>query len=359
MPDIDLTWDTFTTWGLPFGFLLAGALLGLLFERVVLHRLGKLARRSSWRWDDIAVDSVKRGPVIWFTALGALAASHLLPLPPNVVRLLDRVLLALIIFSLTVVVARIAAGLVSDYARRSHTAVPATSLVTNVTQLVVYVGGLLFLLQSLGISIMPLITTLGIGGLAVALALQPTLANVFAGFQIIASRQVRQGDFIRLEQGEEGYVTDIKWRNTTIKALWDDHEIVVPNSKLGDSVVINYHLPAKPFWVKIEVGVHYDSDLERVEEVVQEVAREVSQEFGGGGRRQEPVVRFRGFGDSSIDFVVRLQVDQFATQFRLRHEFIKRLHRRFGEEGITIPFPIRTLHTPDTIGFRRAEAGET
>jgi small-conductance mechanosensitive channel len=358
MPEIDLNWDFVATWGLPLAFLVAGALVGLLFERFVLRQLGKVAQRTSWRWDDIAVDSVKRAPIIWFTALGAVAATHLLPLSSDVVGALDRVLFALIIFSITLVVARIAAGVVSDYARRSHTAVPATSLVTNVIQLVIYVGGLLFILQSLGVSIMPLITTLGIGGLAVALALQPTLANVFAGFQIIASRQVRQGDYIRLEQGEEGYVTDIKWRNTTIKALWDDHEVVVPNSKLGDSVVINYHLPARSFWVKIDVGVHYDSDLERVEEVVQEVAKEVSEEFGGGGRRQEPVVRFREFGDSSINLIVRLQVDRYATQFRLRHEFIKRLHRRFGEERITIPFPIRTLHTPDTLSVRREAVGE-
>lgn len=358
MPDIDLNWDIVATWGLPVAFLIGGAMVGWLFERIVLHRLGRLASKTAWRWDDIAVESVKRAPLIWFTALGAVAATHLLPVSPDVVRLLDRLLFALIIFSVTLVAARIAAGVVSDYARRSHTAVPATSLVKNITQLAIYVGGLLFILQSLGVSIMPLITTLGIGGLAVALALQPTLANVFAGFQIIASRQVRQGDFIRLEQGEEGYVTDIKWRNTTIKALWDDHEIVVPNSKLGDSVVINYHLPAKPFWVKIEVGVHYDSDLEQVEQVVTEVAREVSEEFGGRGQRQEPVVRFRGFGDSSINFVVRLQVDQYSTQFRLRHEFIKRLHRRFGEEGITIPFPIRTLHAPDGIRVRPEGVGE-
>lgn len=354
MPEIDVSVDTLVTWGLPFAFLLGGALVGLLFEKVVLQRLASLSRKTRWRWDDIAVDSLKRAPIFWFTALGAVAATHLLPLSSQVVTILDRTLVALIIFSFTLVAARIGANLVRDYARRSHTAVPAASLVTNVTQLVIFVAGGLFILQTLGVSITPIITGLGIGGLAVALALQPTLANVFAGFQIIGSRQVRNGDFIRLETGEEGFVTDIKWRNTTIKALWDDFEVVVPNSKLGDSVVINYNLPSRPYWVKIEVGVHYDSDLQRVEEVTLAVAREVAAEFAGR-TEDDPVLRFREFGDSSISFRVRILVEHFRNQFRVQHEFVKRLHERYAEEGITIPFPIRTLHTPETLRIRRED----
>ncbi|MFB6240043.1 MAG: mechanosensitive ion channel family protein, partial [Gemmatimonadota bacterium] len=202
----------------------------------------------------------------------------------------------------------------------------------------------------------PLITGLGIGGLAVALALQDTLSNLFSGFQIILTRQVVTGDYIQLESGQEGYVTDVKWRNTTIQSRLDDAETVIPNRKLADAVVTNYSMPNNPMWVRLEVGVHYDSDLEHVEEVTLDVMREVADEVRGVRPDVEPVIRYRSFGDSAITFVARMQVEEFDRQFLVKHEMIKRLHRRYDEEGITIPFPIRTLDVPDT--FRVREEGE-
>jgi small-conductance mechanosensitive channel len=255
-------------------------------------------------------------------------------------------------FSFTVAGARAAAAGIRTWARRAAGAVPSTSLLQNVARLLVYVLGVFLILQNLGVKVGALVASLGIGGLAVALALQDTLSNLFAGFQIILARQVRNGDYVQLDTGQEGFVTDIKWRNTTIKSRVEDHEVVVPNAKLANAIVTNYSLPREAFWVRLEVGVSYDSDLERVEEVTLEVARDVLEEFGESGGDNEPVFRYQGFGDSAITFRLRIRVNEFTKQFPVRHEMVKRIHARYREEGIEIPFPIRTLFAPEGFDMR-------
>ncbi len=119
--------------------------------------------------------------------------------------------------------------------------------------------------------------------------------------------------------------------------------MAVPNSLLASSIVKNYSFPRTALWQTVTVGVSYDSDLEHVERVTLEVATEVLEELDGGMRGEKPVVLFHTFGASSIDFDVRLMVRDFKSQGPIRHEFVKRLHHRFGQEGIEIPFPIRTV----------------
>lgn len=341
-----------TAWLWPLLFVAAGLFLGLLFERFVLDRLKAMAEDGEWKWDEVVFDAMGRGPLLWFAALGMWAAVQGLDLPGEVAGYLQTAIAVVVIVSLTLVAARAGANAVRSYARRSEKGVPASSLITNITKLLVYALGLLIVLDQVGVEITPLITGLGIGGLAVALALQDTLSNLFSGFQIILTRQVVSGDYIQLESGQEGYVQDVKWRNTTIKARLDDAETVIPNRRLADAVVTNYSMPRNPMWVRVEVGVHYDSDLEHVEEVTMEVAREVAGDVQGASADVEPVLRYRAFGDSAITFVARLKVDEFDRQFLVKHEFIKRLHRRYDEEGITIPFPIRTLEVPDGVRVR-------
>ena len=187
-----------------------------------------------------------------------------------------------------------------------------------------------------------MLTALGVGGLAVALALQEPLANLFAGLFVTLAGQVRIGDYIKLESGEEGYIVDFSWRSTRIRML-ANNLILVPNSKLAQSIVVNYHLPSQDLAVLVDVGVDYASDLAHVERVTIEVAKEVMREVNGGVSEFEPFTRYHTFGDSSINFSVILRGKEFVDQYLVKHEFVKRLHARYGKEGINIPFPIRTL----------------
>jgi len=220
---------------------------------------------------------------------------------------------------------------------------PPTSLLEHLIKILVFVIGALVLLRSLGISITPALAGLGIGGLAVALALQGPLANFFSGIHLLLSKQIRIGDYIKLETGEEGHIIDITWRNTTIKQL-SNNIVIIPNSKLASLIIVNYDQPEKELSVLINIGISYSSDLEKVERVTIEVAKEVMREVPGGVPEFEPFVRYHSFGEFSINFTVILRAKGYTDQFLIKHEFIKRLYRRYREEGIEIPFPIRVIY---------------
>jgi small-conductance mechanosensitive channel len=216
-------------------------------------------------------------------------------------------------------------------------------LTQNIASLVVVGVGLLVLLNSLGVSITPLLTALGVGGLAVALALQDTLSNLFAGFYISLAGQVRPGDYVKLDSGQEGYVSDITWRSTALKAL-PNNLIVVPNAKLAQAILTNYHLPEKRMSLLVPISVSYDCDPEEVERILVEEALAGAKDIPGLLADPAPFVRFiPGFGDSSLDFTLICQVAEFVDQYLAQHELRKRIFKRFRAEGIEIPFPIRTI----------------
>jgi small-conductance mechanosensitive channel len=217
---------------------------------------------------------------------------------------------------------------------------------------VVITVGVLILLNLLGVAITPILTALGIGGLAVALALQDTLANFFAGFYISLAGQIRVGDYIRMEAGGEGYVADITWRSTTIRTL-SNNLIIVPNSKLGQAIVTNFNFPEKRMALSIQVPASFHADPDLVERVLLEEASRAAAEVPGLLAAPEPSVRLiPGFGDSSLQYSLNFHVAEFVDQYLAQHELRKRVLKRFQAEKIEIPFPIRTVR------LERAADGE-
>ncbi len=248
----------------------------------------------------------------------------------------------LLILVVTLTAARVITGLVKSLAQSRSGVAGSATIFANITRIVVLAMGMLVVLQTLGISIAPLLTALGVGGLAVALALQDTLANLFAGVHVLASKTVQPGDYIRLSSGEEGYVVDINWRNTVVRQL-SNNLVIIPNVQLSGTNMTNFTRPEQRLTILVQVGVGYDSDLEHVERVTLAVVKSVMNEVTGAVPEHEPAVRFHTFGDSRIGFTVILGVGEFSDQYRIKHEFIKRLHQRYRSEGITIPAPTRTV----------------
>ena len=260
------------------------------------------------------------------------------------VKIFSYILFTVIIFTITRVIARTVSGVIDMQIEHSQQAMPKTTLLNAIVNGIIYAMGILVVLQYYGISIAPILTALGVGGMAVALALQETLANIFSGLHLILSKQLRLGDYIHLSSGEEGRVTDITWRFTTIVPVGEGNMVVIPNQKIASSIITNYSMPRHDIIIKIPVGVAYDSDLQKVEDVTLEVAHQVLESLGEKiDDNRKPSVRFYNFGESSIDFNVLLHSARFDDQFRLKHEFIKALTARFRQEGIEIPFPIRTI----------------
>lgn len=323
---------------------IAAAVAGVIVA--VVTRLALRRRRNrKWatKWQALVADLVIY-MLPWAALIaGGWVAVNTLVSAENVWRVnANHVLEVLIVLAVTLSVARAAADAVRAGALEHSGISGSATIFVNITRGLILTLGLLIALNGLGVSITPLLTALGVGGLAVALALQDSLTNLFAGVHILASRKVQAGDFIALDNGQEGYVVDTNWRNTTIRQL-SNNLIIVPNATLAASVVTNYHHPEEQTSVIVQVGVSYDSDLEHVEAVTCEVGRDVMRMVDGAVRDHEPFIRYHTFADSSVNFSVILRAVEVTGKYLITHEFIKRLHRRYQQEGIEIPFPIRTV----------------
>jgi small-conductance mechanosensitive channel len=314
----------------------------LFLKKWIISRLIDLTLKTKVRFDDVFIHSLRGSVILWCLLLGIYIALSFISLPAEVFSLIKKILSAIVLFSVFLFLARFLADLVQVYENKIKGVLPGASIFKNLIKGFVLILGFLMILHTVGISITPLITTLGIGGLAVALALQDTLANLFAGVHIVATKKVKPGDYIKMETGEEGYVTDITWRDTTVRQL-PNNIVIIPNSKLASAIITNYYFPQKELSVRVQVGVSYDSDLERVEKATIEVAKEIMQEVPGGVPEFNPFIRYHTFDNSSINFTVILKGKEFVDQYLIKHEFIKRLKKRYDKEGIEIPFPIRTV----------------
>jgi small-conductance mechanosensitive channel len=330
--------------------LVAAAILAALVRVVLGPLLRRLTARTHTNLDDAILRSLYR-PLAWAILLAGLYAAtvRLRDWPEKRLDSIEKLFIAAAVLLAVYAALRVfnaVAGWYTDVAVEKSARprdVQAQALVgRKVVSITILVVGILIVLMQLGIQIGPLLAGLGLGGLAVALALQDTLSNLFAGVYMMVDRPVTVGDFIKLESGEEGFVEEIGWRNTKVR-MWANNIVVIPNSKLAQSVVTNYYLPQQELSVYVSCGVAYDSDLEHVERVCIDVAKQVMEQIPGSAPDWTPVVRYKEFADFSINFLVVLRVKDFGTQYLLAHEYIKALHRRFGEEGIEIPFPIRTV----------------
>ena len=236
---------------------------------------------------------------------------------------------------------RLISALVEWYARE-HVTYKRLVGVRRIVNAFIYVIAIIIVIRLLGYDVTALVAGFGVGALVVALALQSTLSNYFAGIYITMERSIKIGDYVELEGGLSGFVEEITWRSTKIRTLLDNL-VIIPNAKLAESIITNYYDPTREMNIRIDCGVSYGSDLEKVERVTLDVARRVLQRVSGGVETFEPLVRFNNFGDSNIEFTVILRVKSVIDQYLVKHEFIKELTKAYAKEGIEIAYPCRNI----------------
>lgn len=335
--------QTIESWALPTIIILCSLVAGFIIDRLIQKKLLPTHEASaSESFSLIAAKALRYMPVAWCLILGIYWALSASDMEPSVKDILSLLLKTLILFSNTITVARIIVGAMHYYLRRNAENLSSSSLLTHLLEVVIYSCGFMIILNACGISIAPILTALGIGGMAVAIALQDTLTNFFAGVQLLIMKPIRVGDFIKLSSGEEGVVIDINFRHTSIQEV-NLGMIIIPNQKIASATLMNYDLPHREIFLMVPCGVSYDTDLDRAEQIAIEVAKDVMERLSPNNSF-EPFVRYNAFGESSIDFNVILRTDNVAQRSQLRHEFIKALAARFREEQIDIPFPSRTLY---------------
>ncbi|MBI5642163.1 MAG: mechanosensitive ion channel family protein [Deltaproteobacteria bacterium] len=314
----------------------------LLARKFALRYFYNWARKTDTRADDLILDSLKHPSIYWVIAISLYVALDTSSFAAKYVNYGLSILYILIILSMTLAAANISSLLAQNFIQKKSASVPVTGLSRAVIRGVIFSLGFLIILNSLGISITPILTALGVGGLAVALALQDTLSNVFAGVHILIEQPVRVGDYVRLNTGEEGYINDIGWRTTRIRQL-SNNIVIIPNNKLAQSTITNFHMPDLKTALSIKVSVSYSSDVDKVEAIL---CDEAAKAVGTKGILTEPLptVRFfPGFGESSLEFTVTCHLAQYTDQFEAQHELRKRIFKRLKDEGVEIPFPTRTV----------------
>lgn len=335
--------SAFSSMILPAVIAAAAAGILLVIRAAVFSIIQRWGEDKTNRPHEIIISVFRTPSIYWCIAVGLSLGIAFSDIPGKYASYLGKTVEVIVILSITVATANLAGRLFREYVRRSSLPVPTTGLAHGMMYGTIILLGVLIILSVLGISVAPLITALGVGGLAVALALQDTLSNLFAGIHILVEKSIRVGDFIRLENGLEGYIDDITWRTTRIR-MPANNMIVIPNNKLSQSIVTNYHLPERRLAAQVQVSVGYDADPDRIEALVLDETRKAAAELEYILDTPPPVLHLSpGAGEASLEFTLTVQIREFGDQAAAQHELRKRLLKRLKAEGVTMPFP-RTVY---------------
>ncbi|HEY6292384.1 MAG TPA: mechanosensitive ion channel family protein [Terriglobia bacterium] len=327
------------------------AAVGTLLVAAVLMAFGlrhlcrRYARRLARTWGEFVFLLLEPLPIPLLVLAALYAALEWFNLPRKWDHVGSEAILVLVIVVLFYVPAKVITLLL----RRVKQKQPELERVTQPASFFVRVFfslvAVIVILQNLGIHLTALWTTLGVGSVAVALALQDTLGNFFAGLYLLADRPVNPGDYIRVEpSGPEGFVVRIGWGSTWLRN-GQNNMVVQPNSTLAKAVITNFSFPEERLQVSVQVGVAYGTDPRRVEKLLIDIVRQLEEEgFEGVLKYPEPTALLApGFGASSLDFTLNVQARRLSDQTRVQSELRKRILERFSQEGITMPFPTQSL----------------
>ena len=329
-------------------------LVALLLRALLLSQL----RRWTDGWSSL-LQAIRLPSILWSIVLGLWAGNEVArqaeSLPQRLSGQFGTLLEVAVIISVTFTVSNTLTTLVRGASERRALALAVTGLGQAVVRGVVFIIGLLVLLGALGIQITPILTALGVGGLAVALALQDTLSNLFAGVHLLADKPIRVGDYVKVADTVEGHVVDIGWRSTRVRML-QNVVVTIPNKRVAESIIMNYDLPESRMALPIRVAVDYGTDPDLVQRILQEeAAQAIADQDPGLLAEPQPIARLiPGFGEFSLDFTLICHVKSFTDQFPVQHEVRRRILRRLAAEGVRMPVQIRVVELRSAGGDGRA-----
>lgn len=340
--------------GQPGVALISFAILSLVFYTAVMSlfsTVSMLTRKTKTTLDDHLIKNLRR-PLKWLSVIFAAYLSLETFYPGLVIagHGIETIFTAIFIIAGTYTTNAIFSALMDWYAQE---VAPKTDskfddeifpLFRKVGSVLIYVFGLTILMGSLGMEVSALVAALGVGGLAVALALQDTLGNFFAGVHLLADRPVRPQDYVKIDGTDiMGTIEEIGWRSTRIRT-WDNNVVYIPNTKMSQSIIINYYNPGQEMGYAMGFGVSYDDDPEEVIEALWEALKRTAKKTGKIMDVEKSTIRANDFLDSAIDYKVIVKIPVYGDRFGVHGELVKQIYYVFKEKGITIPYPTRTLY---------------
>ncbi|MCL2438727.1 MAG: mechanosensitive ion channel family protein [Coriobacteriia bacterium] len=325
-----------------FGGWLVG---GLIVQQIISFFLRNAATKNQSRANQALVIAA-RGSIAWVGGIIGIWAAYnnilvmnardeeLVAFIVNARPILQAATIAIITFFL----ARVANRFISAYTARENIKVPSSSIFGNIVAALIWILGVSIAVVATGTtnSLTPLLGALGVSGIAIGLALQPTLDNLFSGIQILTSRQIEPGDFVRLESNEEGVVEDVTWRNTTIRRITGEL-VIVPNSNLAREQVINFSRNAEAFNLIIPTLVSYDNDIDKVITIMREIAHDLMERSHYVHKEQMPRILVTANSERGISLATILPVVAYEMRGRVTSEYLEEVQQHFKQAGITQP----------------------
>ena len=323
-----------------FSLYIVFAKIADLFTDRIIRRIVKLSKSD---FDDQIINLVHRPIFFTVIIIGGIHSSTYLSLSEKTAFNINGLLLSLLVIIWVICIIKFS-KLITDHAIHKVADITGlskelTPLVENIWKVVVIASGIMITLSIWEINISPMLASAGIVGVAVALAAKDTLANFFGGISIFIDKPYKIGDYIVLDSGERGEVVNIGIRSSRIKTR-DDILISIPNAIIANTKIINESAPVPKFRIRVPVSTAYGSDVDKVEDILMKVA--VNND--NVQPSPEPRVRFRAFGESSLNFELLCWAKEPSLRRRTIHELNKEIYNAFNEKGITIPFPHRTVY---------------
>ncbi len=316
----------------PLAIVLGGLVLGFIAEHILLSLLPsffqhrKQAKRDAWNLGRRLVRSFRGLITVWFGLAAFRSVLHEFPLRPAAFPILAHTASAILIFSFAILCARLLIALFRTYSTPHERAVPSITLVQNIVRSTLYLLAVLAILHIYGIAITPLLAALGVGGLAVALALQDTLTNFFAGIYIMISRNLDPGDYVKLDSGQEGIIRDIAWRVTTLKTP-DGSLTVVPNSKFSTSIVTNFDRPDRSVILRIDIPLDQTMAASSLETAAKEAAGETAEALKDL-IEGDPELFYTAVTTTGATLQLSIRITDFSRATELRHEILRRIYSK-------------------------------
>ena len=315
--------------------LAVGVIAGALVHVLVVHRLRRYGVARDLRWPAATADSLRWMLEVWGGLIGVAVADPRASLSQEWSTWLERAWIVVAVLSVTIFLTRLASTLTKSLVASDKSRLPSASIVLNIVRFVIWVIGFMVALNLLGVEIGPLLTALGVTGIAVSLGLQDILRNLFTGLQITLTHQYEPGQFVHLQSGEEGEVIDLTWRETRLRTPTGDIA-VVPNSVIGNTVVTNYSSGEELYVLDVQFTVVADSDLDRVVRVAVEAARATAGESAEVEASFSPTCEVVSLAGAGATCVTRLGVKQYRRRRIAQDAYLRALHQQFRTEGIAL-----------------------
>jgi MscS family membrane protein len=322
-------------------FFMISKLIIYISEKFILQ----LTKKTKTKVDDLIIEGINSPVSMIVVILGFRFALIPLNIPENIVGIINNIAQTLIILIVAKIIIKMVDILLENWGRawakktKSSIDDELISLGQTTIKIVFYILAFIYVLGAWGIEIMPLLGGLGIGGIAIAFALQKSLGNIFGGISLILDENIKEGQVVKLDEITSGTIMHVGFRSTKIKN-WDNQIVIVPNGVLAETVFTNISQPTSRVRVVVPFGVEYGSDIEQVRELALKEIKSIKSCLVD----PKPFVRFLEMANSSLNFKAFFHVETFDEVYSSLDEANVKIYNALNKAGIGIPFPQMDVH---------------